>query len=312
MARPGPVRAARTARLGGGAGATDRDARARCRRHARSTSRAAPASSRGTSRRGHRPRPERCDARGRERPPTRRRVRPVGRVAASFADDVFERIFTSHFYGHLEELERGRFLAEARRVAPELVVVDSALREDVEPVERQERILNDGSRWEVLQALLRAGGARRRARRRRDASRRPLVRRRPRVTVRKSSYRSLASLQRDLARCRACAEAGYPLESWPVRAPLPRAARVPLRPGARRSSRARSGCRGGAAPARRCAAGSRLDGDELYETVLLRLRHALLSRAGRRPAAATARRLRASRSSAGSGATGSSSSCDPN
>jgi uracil-DNA glycosylase len=40
------------------------------------------------------------------------------------------------------------------------------------------------------------------------------------VTVRKSSYRSLASLQRDLARCRACAEAGYPLESLPVRAPF--------------------------------------------------------------------------------------------
>jgi uracil-DNA glycosylase len=29
-------------------------------------------------------------------------------------------------------------------------------------------------------------------------------------------YRSLASLQRDNARCRACAEAGYPLESLPV------------------------------------------------------------------------------------------------
>ncbi len=40
------------------------------------------------------------------------------------------------------------------------------------------------------------------------------------MTVRKSSYRSLASLQRDLARCRACAEAGYPLESPPVRAPF--------------------------------------------------------------------------------------------
>jgi uracil-DNA glycosylase len=39
------------------------------------------------------------------------------------------------------------------------------------------------------------------------------------VTVRKSSYRSIRSLQRDLARCRACVEAGYPLESWPVRAP---------------------------------------------------------------------------------------------
>ena len=39
------------------------------------------------------------------------------------------------------------------------------------------------------------------------------------LTARKSSYRSLASLQRDLARCRACVEAGYPLESLPVRAP---------------------------------------------------------------------------------------------
>jgi uracil-DNA glycosylase len=36
------------------------------------------------------------------------------------------------------------------------------------------------------------------------------------VTVRKSSYRSLASLQRDLSRCRACVEAGYPLESLPI------------------------------------------------------------------------------------------------
>jgi uracil-DNA glycosylase len=39
------------------------------------------------------------------------------------------------------------------------------------------------------------------------------------MTARKSSYRSLTSLERDLARCRACAAAGYPLESLPVRAP---------------------------------------------------------------------------------------------
>jgi uracil-DNA glycosylase len=39
------------------------------------------------------------------------------------------------------------------------------------------------------------------------------------VTARKSSYRSLASLHRDLSRCRACAEAGYPLFSLPVRVP---------------------------------------------------------------------------------------------
>ena len=36
------------------------------------------------------------------------------------------------------------------------------------------------------------------------------------MTRRKSSYRSLASLQRDLRVCRACVEAGYHLESWPV------------------------------------------------------------------------------------------------
>jgi ubiquinone/menaquinone biosynthesis C-methylase UbiE len=66
-----------------------------------------------------------------------------------FPDGSFDRIFTSHFYGHLEGADRETFLREGRRVANELVVADSALRADVEPEERQERILNDGSRWEV-------------------------------------------------------------------------------------------------------------------------------------------------------------------
>ena len=39
------------------------------------------------------------------------------------------------------------------------------------------------------------------------------------MTRRRSSYRSLASLQRDQRVCRACVEAGYPLESLPVIAP---------------------------------------------------------------------------------------------
>jgi uracil-DNA glycosylase len=39
------------------------------------------------------------------------------------------------------------------------------------------------------------------------------------VTRRRSSYRSIASLKRDEAVCRACVEAGYPLESLPVIAP---------------------------------------------------------------------------------------------
>jgi uracil-DNA glycosylase len=37
--------------------------------------------------------------------------------------------------------------------------------------------------------------------------------------TRRSAYRSLASLKRDQAVCRACVEAGYPLESLPVIAP---------------------------------------------------------------------------------------------
>ena len=36
------------------------------------------------------------------------------------------------------------------------------------------------------------------------------------MTRRRSGYRSLASLQRDNRVCRACAEAGYPLESLPI------------------------------------------------------------------------------------------------
>ena len=63
-----------------------------------------------------------------------------------FADGAFERLFTSHFYGHLlpgEEAER--FLAEARRVAGELVVVDAATRPDIEDERWEERRLNDGS-----------------------------------------------------------------------------------------------------------------------------------------------------------------------
>jgi len=31
-----------------------------------------------------------------------------------------------------------------------------------------------------------------------------------------TAYRSLVTLQRDLARCRLCVDAGFPLESWPV------------------------------------------------------------------------------------------------
>src|SRR4051812_14872180 len=67
-----------------------------------------------------------------------------------FPDGAFDRVFTGHFYGHLEPDERVRFLVEARRVASELVVVDTIARPDRGREEMQERILNDGSRWTVL------------------------------------------------------------------------------------------------------------------------------------------------------------------
>jgi ubiquinone/menaquinone biosynthesis C-methylase UbiE len=70
-------------------------------------------------------------------------------LALPFADGAVDRLFTGHFYGHLEQRDRERFLAEARRVARELVVVDSALRDGVEPEERQQRELKDGTRWQV-------------------------------------------------------------------------------------------------------------------------------------------------------------------
>jgi demethylmenaquinone methyltransferase/2-methoxy-6-polyprenyl-1,4-benzoquinol methylase len=70
-------------------------------------------------------------------------------LALPFTDGSFDRLFTGHFYGHLQDGDREAFLAEAHRVASELVIVDSARRPDHEPEEWQERVLNDGSRYEV-------------------------------------------------------------------------------------------------------------------------------------------------------------------
>ena len=67
-----------------------------------------------------------------------------------FDDGAFDRVFASYFYCHLEEDERVRFLAEARRLAPELVVVASRLKDEVEPSRYEERMLQDGSRWTVF------------------------------------------------------------------------------------------------------------------------------------------------------------------
>ena len=79
-------------------------------------------------------------------------------LSLPFEDGAFERVFTSHFYGHLEEGDRGRFIAEARRVAPELVVFDAALHDGEPRFEWQERVLEDGSRWEIYKRFFTGAG----------------------------------------------------------------------------------------------------------------------------------------------------------
>jgi len=74
-------------------------------------------------------------------------------LSLPFEDDAFDRVFTSYFYCHLETDERERFLAEARRVAPELVVVAS-IRGDGDASERwEDRRLEDGSQWNVYKRV---------------------------------------------------------------------------------------------------------------------------------------------------------------
>jgi ubiquinone/menaquinone biosynthesis C-methylase UbiE len=75
-----------------------------------------------------------------------------------FADKSFERLFTGHFYGHLEEPDQVAFLDEARRVADELVFVDSSLAHSPVAVEWQPRFLNDGSEWSVYKRFFTGDG----------------------------------------------------------------------------------------------------------------------------------------------------------
>jgi ubiquinone/menaquinone biosynthesis C-methylase UbiE len=100
---------------------------------------------------------ERMLAIARERRPDGRFVTGDAR-ALPFADGEFDRVLTGHFYGHLELGDRRRFLAEARRVAPELVVIDSHLQAGHEPEEWQQRQLNDGSLHSVYKRYFSGGG----------------------------------------------------------------------------------------------------------------------------------------------------------
>jgi SAM-dependent methyltransferase len=95
---------------------------------------------------------ERMLALARRQSPAARFVRGDA-LALPFDDDSFDRVFASYFYCHLEDADRRRFLAEARRVAPELVVVGSRLQDGARPERWEERRLQDGSQWSVYKRV---------------------------------------------------------------------------------------------------------------------------------------------------------------
>jgi ubiquinone/menaquinone biosynthesis C-methylase UbiE len=74
-------------------------------------------------------------------------------LALPFGDRSFERVFASYFYCHLVEEERTGFLAEARRVGPELVIVGSRPGEGDPRARWEERVLEDGSRWQIYKRV---------------------------------------------------------------------------------------------------------------------------------------------------------------
>jgi len=86
---------------------------------------------------------------------------PGGRVLQGdalrlpFGPRAFECLIAGHFYGHLDRGMRALFLAEARRVAERVLIIDAAWRDEVQPEELQERVLLDGSRHRVYKRYFR-------------------------------------------------------------------------------------------------------------------------------------------------------------
>jgi demethylmenaquinone methyltransferase/2-methoxy-6-polyprenyl-1,4-benzoquinol methylase len=66
-----------------------------------------------------------------------------------FDDSEFDRVFTSHFLHHLSPERRAAFLAEARRVGRELVVVEDVRGADAPAEKCPDDVLSDGSRHRV-------------------------------------------------------------------------------------------------------------------------------------------------------------------
>ena len=168
----------------------------------------------------------------------RRRMRRLSRMTHSRCrspTDSFDRVFTGHFYGHLDPDERARFLAESRRVADELIVVDAASCRDPELRGDADSGCSTTARVAGLQALLRGAGAGSAS----SAAATMLhdgpwfvVGALACLTGRASNYRSLASLQRDLRRA---AHASRPASARVAARDRARRgpARVSVRPGAR-------------------------------------------------------------------------------
>ena len=76
-------------------------------------------------------------------------------LALPFADGAFERVFSSHFYGRLRKADRLRFLAEARRVAGELILLDTPFRGGRWDEGIEERRLLDGRTFEIYKKYFR-------------------------------------------------------------------------------------------------------------------------------------------------------------
>jgi ubiquinone/menaquinone biosynthesis C-methylase UbiE len=72
-----------------------------------------------------------------------------------FGSRAFECLMAGHFYGHLDQGMRERFLAEAYRVAERILIIDAAWRDEVHAEEVQERVLLDGSRHRVYKRYFR-------------------------------------------------------------------------------------------------------------------------------------------------------------
>ncbi len=80
---------------------------------------------------------------------------PGDALALPFPDGSFDRVVSGHFYGHLDADQRVAFLREARRVAPELVLVDASRSRSPVDEEWSERQLSDGTVWEVYKRWFR-------------------------------------------------------------------------------------------------------------------------------------------------------------